>query len=69
MSLNQIASAAESLTDEDVLKLDRRLHQILRDRGVGLIYDDNYGSMSDSQLLAEADAAFLAYDEAEAKAG
>lgn len=68
-TLAEIESAAAGLTTEELRHLEKTLHEIFQKRGVGVIYDDDYGAMSDEQLIAEADAAFLAYDEAEAKAG
>ena len=65
--LSEIASAAEKLSTEELVQLEHSLHQIYRDRGVALIYDDSYGTVSEEQLIAEADSAFLAYDRAEAE--
>ena len=65
-TLTEITTAADGLTTEEIVQLERSLHELLRRRGVGLVYADSYGSLSDQQLLADADAAFLAYDQAEA---
>jgi hypothetical protein len=68
MSLPEITSAVAELSTEEILALEQSLHQILRQRGAGLVYLDDYGTATDAQLLSEADAAFAAYDAAEADA-
>ena len=69
MSLPEITSAVAELTTDEIVALERSLHAILRQRGAGLVYNDEYGAMSETELLSEADAAFAAYDAAEADAG
>ena len=69
MSFPEITSAVSELTTDEIVALERCLHEILRQRGIGIVYNDDYGAMGDDQLLNESDAAFAVSDAAEADAG
>jgi hypothetical protein len=68
-TLAEIEAATAGLTVAELQHLERTVHALYKSRGHGLIYDDAYGTVSDEDLIAEADAAFLAYDRAEEKNG
>ena len=54
------------LSTEELSRLEHSIHRLYRTRKVLLPYDDAYGTVSDEELIMEADAAFLGYDRAEA---
>lgn len=47
------------------MRLDRALHRLYRDRHSNVLYADQYGLYSDTDLIASAQEAFLAYDKEE----
>jgi hypothetical protein len=62
----EIEAALPQLSTEQLLQIERALHQQYRQRGGNLIYDDSYGVVTDADLIASAEEAFLAYDKEEA---
>lgn len=69
-TLGEIEAALPQLTDEELLRLNRSLHQVYRERHNVAMYDDNYGLYTEADLIASAEQAFLMYDreeEADAK--
>jgi hypothetical protein len=63
----EIEAALPLLSTEQLLRVEQALHQQYRQRGGNLIYDDSYGVVTDADLIASAEAAFLAYDKEEAE--
>jgi hypothetical protein len=47
--------------------VERSLHAIYRQRKDGILYDDAYGLLTEADLIASAEDAFLAYDKEEEK--
>lgn len=62
----EIEAALPQLSTEQLLRVEQALHQQYRQRGGNLIYDDAYGVVTDVDLIASAEEAFLAYDQQEA---
>ncbi|MBM3878379.1 MAG: hypothetical protein FJ387_01455 [Verrucomicrobia bacterium] len=63
----EIEAALRHLSAEQLLRVEQALHQQYRQRGGSLIYDDSYGVVTDADLIASAEEAFLAYDKEEAE--
>jgi hypothetical protein len=63
----EIEAALPQLSTEELLRVEQALHQQYRQRGGNLIYDDSYGVVTDADLIASAEEAFLAYDKEEAE--
>jgi hypothetical protein len=63
----EIEAALPQLSTEQLLRVEQALHQQYRQRGGNLIYDDAYGVVTDADLIASAEGAFLAYDKEEAE--
>jgi hypothetical protein len=61
----EIEAALPQLSTEQLLHIEQALHQQYRQRGGNLIYDDSYGVVTDADLIASAEEAFLAYDQEE----
>lgn len=61
----EIESALPQLTTQELVRVERALHQQYRQRGDALIYDDSYGVVTNADLIASAEEAFLAYDKEE----
>lgn len=69
-TVKEIEAALPRLATEDLVRLEQALHQQYRQRGGdALIYDDAHGTVTEADLIAEADAAFQAYDRAEGNNG
>ncbi|HEY0457143.1 MAG TPA: hypothetical protein VGE41_12265 [Verrucomicrobiae bacterium] len=66
-TVSEIEACLGSLSDEDLIRLDRAVRQIYRQRHDQLIYDDSYGRYSESDITASAETAFLEYDREEAE--
>ena len=62
----EIEAALPQLSTEQLLRVEHALHQQYRQRGGNLIYDDAYGVVTDADLIASAEEAFLTYDKEEA---
>ncbi len=63
----EIAAALPKLTTSELVQIERALHDLYRQRGGGIVYDDTYGTVTEADLTASADEAFQAYDQAEAE--
>ena len=61
----EIEATLPRLSLEQLLHVEQALHEQYRQRGGNLIYDDAYGALTDADLVAAGDAAFLAYDREE----
>jgi hypothetical protein len=62
----EIEAALPKLTAPELARIERALHNQYRQRGGGIAYDDDYGTVTEADLIASADEAFQAYDRAEA---
>ena len=63
----EIEAALPKMSTEQLVRIEQALHQQYRQRGGNLIYDDAYGVVTDADLIASAEEAFLAYDKEEAE--
>ncbi len=63
----EIEAALPKLTNSELAQIERALHTQYRQRGGSLVYDDTYGTVTEADLVASADEAFQAYDQAEAE--
>ena len=50
---------------QQLMEIEQALHAIYRQRKSGLVYDDKYGTITEADLIASADEAFLLYDKEE----
>jgi hypothetical protein len=64
-SVADIEAVLPDLTTAQLQELERALHRQFRARHDGIVYDDAHGVTTEGDLIAAADDAFLAYDEAE----
>ena len=62
-----IEAVLPNLSAAELLRVERAVHKQVLERASGVIYDDAYGVMSEADLIASADKAFLAYDKEEAE--
>jgi hypothetical protein len=62
----EIEAALPQLSTEELLRVEQALHQQYRQRGNAILYDDSYGVVTETDLIASAEDAFLAYDKEEA---
>lgn len=65
----EIEAALPQLTKEELVRLEQALHRQYRQRGGGIIYDDSHGVVTEADLVAFAEEAFLAYDNEDAEHG
>jgi hypothetical protein len=63
----EIEAALHGLNDEEVLRIQCVIRRELIQRANNIVEDDAYGITTDRDLIASADEAFQAYDEAEAQ--
>ncbi|MGA2177267.1 MAG: hypothetical protein ABSH38_20010 [Verrucomicrobiota bacterium] len=61
----EIESALPKLTTEELRRIEQAVHQQYRQRHDGIVYDDSYGVVTEADLIASAEEAFLAYDRGE----
>ncbi|HEY3853068.1 MAG TPA: hypothetical protein VGO67_01595 [Verrucomicrobiae bacterium] len=61
----EIETALPKLTTEELRRVEQAVHQQYRERHNGIIYDDSHGVMTEADLIASADEAFLVYDRKE----
>jgi hypothetical protein len=66
-TIAEIEAVLPKLTAEELARVEQAVHKQYRERGGGIIYDDAYGVVTDADLIASADEAFQAYDQAETK--
>ncbi|MCI0537342.1 MAG: hypothetical protein L0Z50_19170 [Verrucomicrobiales bacterium] len=64
----EIQAVLPHLTTQELMQVERALHAIYRQRKDGVIYDDAHGILTEAELIAAADEAFLAYDKEEENA-
>ncbi len=65
-TIAEIEAVLPKLTAEELVRVEKVVHNQFRQRGGGIIYDDSHGIETEADLIAAADEAFLAYDKAEA---
>ena len=65
-TIAEIEAVLPKLTSEELVKVEQAVHRQFRQRGGGIIYDDTHGVETEADLIASADEAFQAYDQAEA---
>jgi len=61
----EIESALPTLTTEELRRVEEAVHQQYRQRQGGIVCDDSYGVVTETDLIASAEQAFLAYDKEE----
>ena len=61
----EIQAALPQLSTGELLRIEQSLHAIYRQRKDGLVYDDAYGAVTEADLIAAAEEAFLAYEKEE----
>lgn len=61
----EIASVLPKLTTEELRQVEEAVHQQYRRRHDDIVCDDSYGVVTETDLIASADQAFLAYDKEE----
>jgi hypothetical protein len=61
----EIESVLPKLTTAELRRVEEAVHQQYRQRHDGIVYDDSYGVVTESDLIASAEQAFLAYDKEE----
>ncbi len=61
----EIESALPTLTTEELRRVEEAVHQQYRQRQDGIVCDDSYGVITETDLIASAEQAFLAYDKEE----
>ena len=64
-----IAQVIPQLSNEDLRAVEKLVLQTYRERNVGIIFDDTYGTFSEMNQAALVDEAFLELDKAEQKGG
>ncbi len=61
----EIEAALPQLSTGQLMQIEQALDRQYRQRGGNLIYDDSYGVVTDAELIASAEEAFLACDKEE----
>jgi hypothetical protein len=61
----EIESVLPKLTTEELRRVEEAVHQQYRQRHDGIVFDDCYGVVTEADLIASAEQAFLAYDKEE----
>jgi hypothetical protein len=61
----EIESALELLSDEELRRVQRAVQELYRRRHGGIVYDDENGIVTEAELIASAEEAFLQYDKEE----
>jgi hypothetical protein len=64
-SVAEIEAFLPKLSNQELQQIERALHKQYRERHSGIIYDDSYGVVTEADLMAAADEAFLEYDKEE----
>ena len=65
MSIAEIEAAIPRLSLEELHRIEQAVHLQYRERHDSVIYDDSYGVITEADLIASADRAFLIYDKEE----
>ena len=66
-TVKEIEAALSQLTTEELRRVEQAVHQQYRQRHDGILYDDSYGVVTEADLIASAEQAFLGYDKEEEK--
>ncbi len=66
-TVSEIEAALPRLTTEELRRVEQAVHKQYRQRHDGILYDDSYGVVTETDLIASAEEAFLAYDKEEEK--
>jgi hypothetical protein len=61
----EIESALPKLTTEELRRIEQAVHQQSRQRRDGIVYDDSHGVLTEADMIASSEEAFLAYDKEE----
>ena len=64
-SVAEIEAVLPKLTTQELQRIERALHHQYRQRHSGIIFDDSYGVVTEADLMAAADEAFLDYEKEE----
>ena len=65
ITVAEIEAALPKLSDQELSQIEHALHAIYRQRKTGIVYDDTYGVLTESDLIEDAAQAFKAYDQEE----
>ena len=66
-TIAEIEAVLPRLSTEELVRVEQAVHSQFRERGGGIVYDDTHGVETEADLIAAADQAFQAYDQAEAE--
>ena len=61
----EIESVLPKLTAEELRRVEEAVHQQYRQRQDGIVYNDSHGVVTEADLIASAEQAFLTYDKKE----
>jgi hypothetical protein len=61
----EIESVLPKLTTKELRRAEEAVRQQYRQRKDGIVYDDSYGVVTETDLIASAEQAFLAYEKEE----
>ena len=61
----EIESVLPKLTTEELRRVEQAVHQQYRQRHDGIVCDDSYGVVTEADLIASSEQAFVAYDKEE----
>jgi len=61
----EIESALLKLTTEELRRVEQAVHEQYRQRHDGTVCDNSYGVVTEADLIASAEQAFVAYDKEE----
>jgi hypothetical protein len=64
-SVAEIEAVLPNLSTQELQQIEHALHQQYRERHSGIVYDDSYGVVTEADMMAAADEAFLEYDKEE----
>jgi hypothetical protein len=64
-TIAEIESALPTLSADELRRVEEAVHQQYRERHGGIVCDDSYGVITEADLVASAESAFLAYDQEE----
>ncbi len=64
-TIAEIEAVLPKLTAEELMRVEQAVYRQFRERGGGIVYDDSHGIETEADLIAAADEAFKAYDQAE----
>jgi hypothetical protein len=64
-SVAEIEAVLPKLSTDELHRIETALHQQYRERHSSIVYDDAYGVVTEADLMAAADEAFLNYEKEE----